>query len=256
MDFSSEFLFLAAPNYEAMFKTLLVLDQRGKPQVSNAIGWAKEFLKKQDRIFWFLRWVRAYLATFLVESLTIKYPDKSWPTAATNFVKAIDRDMQMVGAHSFENLKHDLTHYLSLPIADIQNKVFRTQTPDELFAEFDKMEGKFLESRRGLLLPKPEDKIVMQFPDGWAWWQLPRASCKDEADAMGHCGNSPQAGNVNQNILSIRQPRKVGTQTWWEPHATFILNSNGYLGEMKGKQNAKPVPRLHPYIVALLKLKK
>jgi len=45
----------------------------------------------------------------------------------------------------------------------------------------------------------------------------------------------------------------VGKETWWEPHATFIFNKNGYLGEMKGKQNNKPVPRLHPYIVALLK---
>ena len=71
---------------------------------------------------------------------------------------------------------------------------------------------------------------------------------------MGHCGNSPQKNNPNQEILSLRQPRNIGTQTWWEPHATFIWNKNGYLGEMKGKQNNKPVPSLHPYIVALLKL--
>ena len=70
---------------------------------------------------------------------------------------------------------------------------------------------------------------------------------------MGHCGNTA-AGEPGQRILSLRQPRKVGTQTWWEPHATFILSAKGYLGEMKGKQNNKPVPRLHPYIVALLKL--
>jgi hypothetical protein len=73
---------------------------------------------------------------------------------------------------------------------------------------------------------------------------------------MGHCGNSPMAGRKGVSILSLREPKKMGPETYWYPHLTFILHGdgdNGTLGEMKGRNNDKPVPRYHPYIIAMLK---
>jgi hypothetical protein len=257
MGFTAGFL-LQAADYTPMFKVLLAVDPGAKGQVDNAIGWARMFLKKQDRIVWFLRWVRAALAADMPESGPELPSGTEMPVRqdVRAFRKALDADIRLLSGFTVRSLKQAMEHYLSLPIPEIQNHVFRgSESPQGLlWNDFAKLEERFNEERRGLIVPKPQDKAVLEFPDGWAWWLLPRAYDKDEAAAMGHCGNSPEAQNTKQQILSLREPRRVGAQTWWEPHATFIYNTNGYLGEMKGKQNNKPVPRLHPYILGLLKL--
>lgn len=65
---------------------------------------------------------------------------------------------------------------------------------------------------------------------------------------MGHCGNTatPKEGD---RILSFRTKASGGKQ---RPHLTFILDENGYLGEMKGRANEKPSEKYHPYIIDLL----
>ena len=259
MSLCSKFLVTAA-DYGPMFKVLLAVDPGAKGQVDNAIGWARMFLKKQDRIVWFLRWVRAALAADMPASGPELPSGTEMPVRqdVRAFRRALDADIRLLGGFTVRSLKQAMEHYLSLPIPEIQNHVFRgSESPQGLlWNDFAKLEERFNEERRGLIVPKPQDKAVLEFPDGWAWWLLPRAYDKDEAAAMGHCGNSPEAQNTKQQILSLREPRRVGAQTWWEPHLTFILNTNGYLGEMKGKQNVKPVPRLHKSIVGLLKLRK
>lgn len=64
---------------------------------------------------------------------------------------------------------------------------------------------------------------------------------------MGHCGNS--FGSYEQRILSLRREAGNGK---WVPHLTFVLEPNGYLGQMKGRGNDKPAPKYYPYIVKLL----
>jgi len=66
---------------------------------------------------------------------------------------------------------------------------------------------------------------------------------------MGHCGNtgSPSDG---ETILSLR---KHVEGDLWSPHLTFILDRDGWLGEMKGRANDKPAERYHRMIIALLK---
>jgi len=259
MGFQSSFL-LTAADYTPMFKGLLAVDPEAKGQVDRAIGWAKTFLKKQDRIVWFLRWMRAALAAEMPGSGPELPNGTEMPVRQDilAFRRSMGKDIDVLRRQGVtpRTLRSSLEHYLSLPIPEIQGHVFKSsETPEGLLqGDFAKLESRFQEQRRGLITPRPEDKAVLKFPDGWAWWLLPRAYDKDEAEAMGHCGNSPEANNTKQQILSLREPRKVGAQTWWEPHATFIYNLNGYLGEMKGKQNNKPVPRLHPYILGLLKL--
>ena len=90
---------------------------------------------------------------------------------------------------------------------------------------------------------------LIKFPDGWVWDLLSTGYCEREGKAMKHCGNANHKDG--DQILSLREPVKVGKEKMWKPHATFILN-NGTLGEMKGFANEKPGKKLHPYIVKLL----
>src|SRR5208282_1956562 len=76
--------------------------------------------------------------------------------------------------------------------------------------------------------------------------------CSEEAKAMGHCGNEPRAGSGDR-ILSLRQPIQKGGKPYWSPHLTFVIDERGFLGEMKGRGNDKPVPKYYPYIITLLK---
>ncbi len=59
-----------------------------------------------------------------------------------------------------------------------------------------------------------------------------------------HCGNIVGQLQTDQRILSFRKDGNV--------LLTFILEPNGYLGEMKAKNNQKPQPKYHPHIMALL----
>jgi len=92
-------------------------------------------------------------------------------------------------------------------------------------------------------MPGAIGKKVMKFSDGWSWVDLGKGFCRQEGKAMGHCGNAGQ--KRGDTILSLRNPRNI-------PYATFILN-DGKLGEMKGRNNLKPIPETHKYIIALLK---
>jgi hypothetical protein len=142
-------------------------------------------------------------------------------------------------------LKRDLSHFLGLPVAKIQNTVFDKQSVSDLIWEFRGYEEEWKKLTKGKLLPQEGDKIVIQFPDGYAWWLLSRGHCTEEARAMGHCGNAGARGN--DRILSLRHPVKAGDEEYWEPSLTFII-ADGYLGEMKGRGNDKPartIPPLH-----------
>ena len=157
---------------------------------------------------------------------------------------------------NFSSLKQNMEHFLSLPVPEIQNRVLKAESIDDISDIYENAESDWKERAKRLLKPQEGDKIWMQFPDGWAWWWLPRAACDAEAKAMGHCGNKPRSGRSDMTILSLRQPKKIGKETQWEPHLTFILHGEGetgMLGEMKGRGNDKPAVQYHPYIVALLK---
>jgi len=155
--------------------------------------------------------------------------------------------------------KRDLEHFYGLNAPEINGYSPVGESFVKLYDIFAGFEQKWKEQAKSAIKPKAEDKIWMQFPDGWAWHYLPRASCDAEAKAMGHCGNSPFAGQQGMGILSLRKPVKRGQEQLWEPHLTFIMHQEppgsdgGILGEMKGKGNDKPAPQYHPYIIALLK---
>jgi len=111
---------------------------------------------------------------------------------ASALLQSLSKDIEELGNFTVGELRGGLEHYLSLPIPEIQARTFKNENPEALLRDaFPKLEEEFNRARKNLLRPRPEDEIVVRFPDGWAWWRLPRASCPDEADAMGHCGNSP-----------------------------------------------------------------
>src|SRR5271170_6990731 len=60
MKFQSSLL-LVAIDYHAMFKNLLAKVPYFKGEVNTEIAWAKEHLHKNDRIVWYLRWIRVSL---------------------------------------------------------------------------------------------------------------------------------------------------------------------------------------------------
>ena len=175
-------------------------------------------------------------------------------------------------------MKTQLEHFLGMPIPEIQNYVFRTESPRQLFELFTNYEAAWrqrIEEEKSLITPEPEDEILISFADGYAWWLLPRGGCGVEAEAMGHCGNVPSQRPGDQ-ILSLRRQVRLdlrsratpqgglrgeapteasarGDVIRWYPVATFILDDDGKLGEMKGRGNDKPAAKYHPYIVELLR---
>jgi hypothetical protein len=170
--------------------------------------------------------------------------------------KGAGPDGLSIAMSDFPNMKRNLEHFYSLPIPDIQNKVLGAEGYGDLINSFRIAEEEWQEKAVRLIRPVQGDKVWMQFPNGWAWWFLPRSACELEAKAMGHCGNRPRADRSDQTILSLREPKQVGKETLWEPHLTFVLHGGGEegtLGEMKGRNNDKPTKQYHPYIVALLK---
>jgi len=258
----------AAVNYEEMFKALTDLNTAPdlKKKIVDEIAWAKRVLKKSAWVVWYLRWSRclligpeeektshAYEGGLEIEK-KIKEVVKKWRYEA--FSKSGDTTTQQP---SIGELKWQLEHFLGTPAPAIQEFRPTYDSPRDVVAKLREFEEAYQKETKESIKPRPEDNdsVFIQFPDGWAWWLLPRAACDVEAKAMGHCGNSPDRNNKNMSILSLRQPKKVGKEQRWEPHCTFILHriggeDTGTLGEMKGKNNAKPVPRYHPYIIALL----
>jgi len=253
-----------AQNYEGMFNDILKLnaDPRLRQQITQDIDWARKILRKNDRIVWFLRWVKVWLISTATGS----------GVAAAASPGALQRDALRREAMQQQNrrlgttyaqgdligspaLKQQLEHFLSLPIPEIQNYVFKAESPRQLFDLFTQYEAAWrqqMEEEKSLISPEDGDEILLSFQDGFAWWLLPRGGCPVEAEAMGHCGNVPSE-RPGDRILSLRRKVQRGDILRWYPVATFILDADGQLGEMKGRGNDKPAPKYHPYIVELLR---
>lgn len=249
---------LEAPNYVGMFNDFIAAkDARNDPTpiIEKYIKWARQTLKKNDRIVWFLRFVRVELAGQL------RHADSDAELARLN---------RKLGTHysrhdliPVTNLSNTLAHYLSMPVPEIQQVIWGKQSPIDLTTEFSQLEATAREAsdddsgademyRQRRLLPRSDrDQVIIRCPDGLCWVDLETHVCRHEAGAMGHCGNG--AGRVSDNILSLRKPITFRGQPYWYPICTFIVDPNGMLGEMKGRSNDKPAERYHPDIIILLR---
>lgn len=95
----------------------------------------------------------------------------------------------------------------------------------------------------GKLMNPTKGKIIERYSDGYYWIDLETNDSKDEAQAMGHCGVDKRA----TTLLSLRDEKG-------EPHVTIAYNENTKnVGQVKGKNNKRPVDKYMVYVNDLLK---
>lgn len=246
-----------AQNYDDMFKKIfdayekLDLDPTDlRDYLKTRMDFSKRFLKKSDRIIWYLRYVKIDLILNRLNKEIYKnneiYEPLEIDVKKTAAKGNINLNSPIISPYAIEG---SISHFLSLPIQKIQNFVFTNQPYSQVIDQFETWEEEWKEKTKGLVEPQDGDKEIIKFGDGYSWWLLDRGSCDLEANAMGHCGNVPSE-KYGDRILSFR---KNVYENFWEPHLTFILDKNGRIGESKGRGNEKPVEKYHPYIAALLK---
>jgi hypothetical protein len=248
----------AAVNYDELFTQLATLVPTIVPEIKNEINWAKTTFSKSNRVIWYLRYARLVLVD---QALTTSSANPQLKKQLEDIKLRWEKELKAKSGVSTVQLpsrtqKHTLEHLFALNYTPIQNYDPKANTVEQVIEELTTLEDKFKTETKSSLTPRNEDTIFIDFKDGWAWWYLPRAACDDESGAMGHCGNGPERNRTDRAIFSLRQAKEGGKK--WEPHLTFILHQTaegqptGYLGEMKGKGNNKPVQRYHRYITKLL----
>jgi len=250
-----------AQDYTGMFNRVQnapspkMYDNKFREAVDKYVSWARFNLKKNDRIVWFLRWARYDLSCSIGANKQDMLAELNG-NIGTSYTEA---DIIPIG-----QLMRELQHFVGLPDPAIQKVIFARQSPKDITDTFRKMveawkskagddtnAGEMYQNNR-LIEAKPSDDIILRFPDGYAWVDLRKHRCDVEGKAMGHCGNAA-ATSSSDTILSLRKEIRFRSKKWWYPVCTFILDNDGMLGEMKGRNNDKPQPRYHPYIVALLR---
>lgn len=229
-------------------------------RVTDEIKWSKQFLKRNDRIVWYLRFVKANLYASITgfdskdrHEFVMSLPFmKKWVANNPEGFQDNLLSHEYFNGREINTIKSTLGHALSMEIREIQNLMFQWQSPWQLRGELNRIENEWRETLKSRIDDDGQSKIVMDFKDGFMWVDLDKGVCRREGDAMGHCGNAgnPQSG---ETILSLRKRDTIEGKTYWTPFLTFILDSKGYLGEMKGRGNQKPADRYHKYIVPLLK---
>lgn len=286
-----------AVNYEDIFNSLWKAVPQIKGHeleyVKDEIKWARAVLKKQDRIVWYLQWIRLALLSEWGEDQKVK--DREFAKVVKANVDANDpeasdpKDISGVPTYVKDflkrNIKHvktELEHFFSMEVPQIHKHVFTNYVVlDEIRSKFKGFEEDWAAGHEAAIpynkqplehhdpmgtsvedfdgnpigMSRKGISIIKQFPHDYYWVNLKKTSCRLEADAMGHCGNSA-ANRSYETVLSFRKLVKRGKdeKNWlWEPHLTFILDTrDGFLGEMKGRANEKPTDEYHKYIVALL----
>ncbi len=217
-------------------------------QWQKAVEDALSILKRQDRIVWYLRCRRMELVDGWDGILDPQKKEKIRREYNAKVRTPLSSD-DFSGADTLEELKH----FLGLPVPAIQNFQFAYQPYHDIRTIFFAAESKWKETLDRTLVDD-DSEVLIDFKNGWCWFNTGRPTCEKEAAAMGHCGNDGRQSS-GDNLLSLRKRFPVGDGTdRWEPHLTFILKDNGRLGEMKGRGNEKPVERYHAMITALLKL--
>lgn len=277
----------ALDRYKTMINVFAQIDQMGEKigmktdyytKALEELEWAMQVLRREDRIIWYMRLVKANLITKVAHTPVNKVPENQ---VLIDFIikeqdKAMGKLQKVYGGsadaelnrfyHGSRTLREQFIHFMSLGLPGINNVQWNNQTQSQLFDAFSTIENEWMETRDSIINheeQKNADEItkIIEFDDGSAWFNLNRAGCSMEANAMGHCGNGGDSQNGSETVLSYRVPvdehgrtrdPKKTPGTYWKPRLTFILHEHGILGEMKGRANSKPKEELHPVILRLL----
>jgi hypothetical protein len=254
----------AKDRYLAMFTEPVFLEDNGqkKAEVTAMVQWAISNLKKEDWVVWFLRKFKVYY--WYTKGDKAELLKSKWFTTfkhKAGYDAGYDPHFDI---QHFEfntpALARQMKHWLDMSahIPKMRDVVFGWQEWADIEAKFEEIEKEFLGDI------DEDDKVVdeygvkvLDFGDGFAWYDLEKGGCSKESAAMGHCGNGYDRAADNETILSLRKRMKSGHPKFdgkLTPTLTFILHKGGKLGEMKGRGNEKPAERYHKYIVPLLKL--
>lgn len=261
-------------------KATLAIAPEVKAEATTAASKARAVLKKPDRVLWFMRLYNLALLRRLAAAERDPERSAALAAAAHEATKAYESKMAS-GARpdDFDHLRPEdlhavtskggrfpiltsLEHFLSYPIPEIQSFQFGWLTPTTVEERLRAFEAKWAANQKDKIEPAPGDKVLLNFPNGYAWLMLDRAYCPKEAEAMGHCGNEPRK-HSGDRILSLRRVERIGAKSYHKPYLTFILHDDGMLGEMKGRFNLSPKNAFaegkapsdfHEEIVALLGL--
>lgn len=272
---------MLAPVIQAWSK----LDPRMAKSMEDQATKYRNIYMRQDRIIWALRWFRLESMVHLYEGL-IDMPQArqaampeyasllQW--ANTNMEKAtaemaqkagisttdVRNQVEYFGSAKFANGMHHFLSYVDSTsdnyIQQIDAIQFLWQTPSQLQQTLEEAEQEWIDGRDNEM-SHAEDSYdqptkLIDFGDGFAWWDLGVQFCDAEGKAMGHCGNNSYMKKDGDHLLSLRHETTRGGKRYHTPYLTFILDADNRLGEMKGRGNDKPAARYHPYIIALLKL--
>lgn len=227
------------------------------------VKWAMRVLKKNNRIIWFLRWYAFRLSYKFLEDKKFTY-DKLKDIVRSFSDKSgieIDKVMDSILAFDVDEILGKLEHFFDENtvnlITKIRNYSFQYQTPEQVLSDFSRFEDEYRSKTSGGLDPKvlirPDQfekgaKKILEFPDGYAWWDLNTNTSREESRSGNNCGTCEFADST---LLSLRRPIKIGGETWWKSELTAELTDRNTIRQLRHGNN-KPENIYHPYIMKLL----
>lgn len=227
------------------------------------IKWAREFLKKEDRIIWYLRLYKYEKINHFAQNC--KYNERldrnSYKgndiSKDMKFYDMMERKECTTEGFGISEINRNLQHMYDLDLYHINNMNLGWDSPKRIFDQSEDYERSWIAENEGKSNAEYGTKIV-EFADGSAWFDLEVSGCELEGSGMGHCGNGSHNEYSDERVLSFRRPAPVlegeSQEKRWISYLTFIVNTKtGDLGEMKGRGNSRPAARYHDAIISLLK---
>ena len=233
-----------------------------RADVLEKLDWSLKNLVKEDRVLWFLGIIRRYhLACWSqiepAESLPGKENKKRLSILRDFGISRIVEDYEGLIASFIPNWDHykslseihDSRVLRKLPFNRREKGKQIPISVEELMLNLRTAEEGLVKNASGRYCKDGIDFLTME--DGWKWVRVEDGYSREEARAMGHCGNG--AGKPGDVLYSLREPIMRKDRVFWRPHLTFICKRSGFFGEMKGRANGKPSSVYNERITGLLK---
>jgi hypothetical protein len=149
----------------------------------------------------------------------------------------------------------DMIHYIDMKQAFpaiLDNINFDNRPFSAVVGELSSREQALKQQIQGIPESQLTDNfsLLLRFSDGFAWFNLNTPVSKDEAKMMGHCCRDPRIG-TSGTVYSLRKVTRKSGVTYHDSHVTVMVKDKATY-EIKGRVNAKPIPKYHKYLVALL----
>lgn len=227
--------------FEAAYDSMVISLKKSFPNDMQYIDQlqkkAKETLKKSERVVWFLRILKAELI------------DKRDGTNTSDELFGNYKKIEL------SQLLDTLEHYYgfaNFPVID--SYLYGNQTVEKVLYDLNRYEDswKAKQDQAKPVTPQEGDYKLIDFGNENAWWFVNRGYCSDEGRSGKHCGNVVGKKKTDQRILSYRQGGHVLLTFILLPTGSAKEFPTGSLGEMKAKNNQKPLEKFHDVVMSLL----